>query len=91
MVVIYDMYGTELVFFRLRDVRAKCGPDAYSYLNLLRHLIFLMCIVTIFSISVILPVNYNVGDQRKYIFVIYTVYTYMVQLNYNVTNTNVCV
>lgn len=53
------------IFFRLRDVRTKCGPDAYSYLNLLRHLMVLLCIVTVFSIAVILPVNYNVGDQRK--------------------------
>ena len=60
-----------MVYFRLDDVKAKCGPDAYSYLNLLWHLVVLLTAFTLFSVSVILPINYNVGDQRELI--IYTV------------------
>ncbi|CAG4953895.1 unnamed protein product [Colias eurytheme] len=47
--------------FRLtrEQVLAKCGPDAVHYLSFQRHSITLMFIVTLVSIGIILPVNFQ--------------------------------
>ncbi|XP_067098226.1 CSC1-like protein 1 [Osmerus mordax] len=42
-------------------VKARCGTDAVHYLSFQRHLIILMVLITITSVSVILPVNMS-GD-----------------------------
>ncbi|XP_046878066.1 LOW QUALITY PROTEIN: CSC1-like protein 1 [Hypomesus transpacificus] len=42
-------------------VKARCGIDAVHYLSFQRHLIILMVLITITSVSVILPVNMS-GD-----------------------------
>lgn len=41
------------------QVLAKCGPDAVHYLSFQRHAITLMFIVTLISIGVILPINFQ--------------------------------
>lgn len=41
------------------QVLAKCGPDAVHYLSFQRHLITLMFIITLISIGIILPINYQ--------------------------------
>ncbi|XP_072939147.1 CSC1-like protein 2 [Epargyreus clarus] len=41
------------------QVLAKCGPDAVHYLSFQRHAITLMFIITIVSIGVILPINFQ--------------------------------
>ncbi|XP_041974772.1 CSC1-like protein 2 [Aricia agestis] len=41
------------------QVLAKCGPDAVHYLSFQRHAITLMFIVTVVSIGVILPINFQ--------------------------------
>uniref|UniRef100_A0A8D3BVV4 Transmembrane protein 63A n=1 Tax=Scophthalmus maximus TaxID=52904 RepID=A0A8D3BVV4_SCOMX len=48
---------------RLNDekMKAKCGMDAVHYLSFQRHLIVLLVIMTVASLSVILPVNLS-GD-----------------------------
>uniref|UniRef100_A0A7N6BDP5 Transmembrane protein 63A n=1 Tax=Anabas testudineus TaxID=64144 RepID=A0A7N6BDP5_ANATE len=38
-------------------IKARCGMDAVHYLSFLHHMIFLLSIITIASLSVILPVN----------------------------------
>lgn len=38
---------------------AKCGPDAVHYLSFQRHAITLMFLVTLVSISIILPINFQ--------------------------------
>lgn len=47
--------------FRLtrEQILAKCGPDAVHYLSFQRHSITLMFIVTIVSIGLILPINFQ--------------------------------
>lgn len=47
--------------FRLsrEQVLAKCGPDAVHYLSFQRHAITLMFIVTLVSIGLILPINFQ--------------------------------
>lgn len=41
------------------QVLAKCGPDAVHYLSFQRHAITLMFIVTLTSVGIILPINFN--------------------------------
>ncbi|XP_076261311.1 transmembrane protein 63 [Rhynchophorus ferrugineus] len=40
-------------------IYARCGPDATHYLSFQKHLLILFTIITIFSICVILPVNFQ--------------------------------
>lgn len=49
------------VVFRVtrEQVLAKCGPDAVHYLSFQRHLITLMFIITLISIGIILPINFQ--------------------------------
>ncbi|XP_029281648.1 CSC1-like protein 1 [Cottoperca gobio] len=42
-------------------IKARCGIDAVHYLSFQRHLIFLLIVITITSLSIILPVNMT-GD-----------------------------
>lgn len=44
------------------QVLAKCGPDAVHYLSFQRHAITLMFIVTLVSIGIILPINFQGSD-----------------------------
>ncbi|XP_035474036.2 CSC1-like protein 1 [Scophthalmus maximus] len=55
---------------RLNDekMKAKCGMDAVHYLSFQRHLIVLLVIMTVASLSVILPVNLSgdlLGNEAK--------------------------
>lgn len=47
--------------FRLNreQILAKCGPDAVHYLSFQRHAITLMFIITLVSICIILPINFQ--------------------------------
>ncbi|KAL1492763.1 hypothetical protein ABEB36_010965 [Hypothenemus hampei] len=40
-------------------IYARCGPDALHYLSFQKHLLILFAIITVFSIGVILPVNFQ--------------------------------
>ncbi|XP_066255227.1 calcium permeable stress-gated cation channel 1 [Euwallacea similis] len=40
-------------------IYARCGPDALHYLSFQKHLLILFTIITVFSIAVILPVNFQ--------------------------------
>ena len=51
-----------------RDIKSKCGLDAYLYLRFEVYLITLMTIYTIISCSFILPVNYIEGKGITRIF-----------------------
>ncbi|XP_034436745.1 CSC1-like protein 1 isoform X1 [Hippoglossus hippoglossus] len=44
-------------------VKSKSGPDAVHYLSFQRHLIVLLSIITVISLSVILPINLS-GDLQ---------------------------
>uniref|UniRef100_A0A8D3DIL3 Transmembrane protein 63A n=1 Tax=Scophthalmus maximus TaxID=52904 RepID=A0A8D3DIL3_SCOMX len=49
-------------------MKAKCGMDAVHYLSFQRHLIVLLVIMTVASLSVILPVNLSgdlLGNEAK--------------------------
>lgn len=41
------------------EIKAKCGPDAVHYLSFQRHLITMTFIVTLISICIILPINFQ--------------------------------
>ncbi|XP_063804320.1 calcium permeable stress-gated cation channel 1 isoform X2 [Pseudophryne corroboree] len=43
------------------EIQSKCGVDAITYLSYQRHLLVLMLLVCVISVSVILPVNFS-GD-----------------------------
>lgn len=45
------------------QVLAKCGPDAVHYLSFQRHAITLLFIVTLVSIGIILPINFQGSNQ----------------------------
>lgn len=47
----------------------RCGPDAAHYLSFQVQLLILMCTITVFSISVILPINFQgslQGDKTTF-------------------------
>lgn len=50
-----------LKYFASRDeeIRSKCGIDAVTYLSFQRHIILLMTVVCLLSLTVILPVNFS--------------------------------
>lgn len=55
-------------FFKVKDsdITQKCGRDALQYLSFQRYLIIYTTIVTVLSISVILPINFlgnNIGSD----------------------------
>ncbi|XP_063242767.1 calcium permeable stress-gated cation channel 1 isoform X2 [Bacillus rossius redtenbacheri] len=45
----------------LRDenILHKCGPDAVQYLSFQRHILFLMSVITVVSVGIVLPVNFQ--------------------------------
>ncbi|XP_078714704.1 mechanosensitive cation channel TMEM63B-like isoform X1 [Lampetra fluviatilis] len=47
--------------FRIKDdeVKYKCGADAVHYLSFQRHIIALLVVASIFSLAIILPVNFS--------------------------------
>lgn len=47
------------LFFSHRDeeIRSKCGIDAITYLSFQRHIIVLLMVVCLLSLTIILPVN----------------------------------
>nr|KAG5698090.1 hypothetical protein BaRGS_031780 [Batillaria attramentaria] len=50
-----------IAFVKLKDIDIlhKCGRDAVQYLSFQRYLLVYVCIITIISITVILPVNFQ--------------------------------
>uniref|UniRef100_A0A673KE35 Calcium permeable stress-gated cation channel 1-like n=1 Tax=Sinocyclocheilus rhinocerous TaxID=307959 RepID=A0A673KE35_9TELE len=54
-----DMVRTFYFFSSHRDeeIRSKCGIDAITYLSFQRHIILLMMVVCLLSLTIILPVN----------------------------------
>jgi hypothetical protein len=50
------------VLFSDWDVYQNCSPDAYYYLLFHNYLIYYLLFVTIFSLAIILPVNFQ-GTQ----------------------------
>ncbi|GAA6096546.1 calcium permeable stress-gated cation channel 1 isoform X1 [Tachysurus ichikawai] len=48
---------TSLYHMKDDEIRSKCGIDAVTYLAFQRHVILLMAVVCLLSLSVILPVN----------------------------------
>ncbi|KTF71235.1 hypothetical protein cypCar_00049487, partial [Cyprinus carpio] len=50
------------------EIRSKCGIDAITYLSFQRHIILLMMVVCLLSLSIILPVNLSgnlLGDSPQ--------------------------
>ena len=47
---------------RTSDIRGRCGPDATLYLSLHIHIIVLLCVLTIISVGMVLPINYLAGN-----------------------------
>ncbi|XP_053553352.1 calcium permeable stress-gated cation channel 1 isoform X2 [Bombina bombina] len=43
------------------EIQTKCGTDAITYLSYQRHLLVLMLLICVLSVSIILPVNFS-GD-----------------------------
>uniref|UniRef100_A0A672NBY3 Transmembrane protein 63C n=1 Tax=Sinocyclocheilus grahami TaxID=75366 RepID=A0A672NBY3_SINGR len=54
-----DSETKDMAFFPHRDeeIRSKCGIDAITYLSFQRHIILLMMVVCLLSLTIILPVN----------------------------------
>uniref|UniRef100_A0A8C1I374 Transmembrane protein 63C n=2 Tax=Cyprinus carpio TaxID=7962 RepID=A0A8C1I374_CYPCA len=58
-----DSETKDMTFFcpysshRDEEIRSKCGIDAITYLSFQRHIILLMMVVCLLSLSIILPVN----------------------------------
>lgn len=46
-----------LILFRDEEIRSKCGIDAVTYLAFQRHVILLMAVVCLLSLTIILPIN----------------------------------
>uniref|UniRef100_A0AAR2LKH6 Transmembrane protein 63C n=1 Tax=Pygocentrus nattereri TaxID=42514 RepID=A0AAR2LKH6_PYGNA len=57
--VLHNVFHFCHVFVHCRDeeIRSKCGPDAVTYLAFQRHIILLMAVVCLLSLTIILPVN----------------------------------
>uniref|UniRef100_A0A7N6FFF8 Transmembrane protein 63A n=1 Tax=Anabas testudineus TaxID=64144 RepID=A0A7N6FFF8_ANATE len=53
----YELVLYVCMCFSQEKIKARCGMDAVHYLSFLHHMIFLLSIITIASLSVILPVN----------------------------------
>ncbi|XP_052009231.1 calcium permeable stress-gated cation channel 1-like isoform X2 [Xyrauchen texanus] len=48
---------TSLYHMKNEEIRSKCGIDAVTYLSFQRHIILLMTVVCLLSLTIILPVN----------------------------------
>ena len=54
---------------RDKHIEEKCGKDAINYLTFQRYLIVYLLIVTILSISVLLPINFSgssISDNKVF-------------------------
>ena len=49
---------------RDEQILAKCGLDAVQYLSFQKNIILLVGIITLISLGVVLPINYN-GDLQQ--------------------------
>ncbi|XP_072402955.1 calcium permeable stress-gated cation channel 1 [Diabrotica undecimpunctata] len=51
------------------QILSRCGPDASHYLSFQRQLLILMLVITVFSIGVVLPINFQgtlQGDKTTF-------------------------
>ena len=61
----YKVYIVPLLcLLRDSDILEKCGPDAVQYLSFQRYLLVYLSIITVLSISVVLPINFQ-GELGK--------------------------
>uniref|UniRef100_A0A8C2IQL4 Transmembrane protein 63C n=1 Tax=Cyprinus carpio TaxID=7962 RepID=A0A8C2IQL4_CYPCA len=69
-----DSETKDMTFFcaysshRDEEIRSKCGIDAITYLSFQRHIILLMMVVCLLSLTIILPVNLSgnlLGDSPQ--------------------------
>ncbi|KAF4102472.1 hypothetical protein G5714_017272 [Onychostoma macrolepis] len=59
---------TSLYHMKDEEIRSKCGIDAVTYLSFQRHIILLMMVVCLLSLTIILPVNLSgnlLGDNPQ--------------------------
>ncbi|RXN11331.1 calcium permeable stress-gated cation channel 1 isoform X1 [Labeo rohita] len=59
---------TSLYHMKDEEIRSKCGIDAITYLSFQRHIILLMTVVCLLSLTIILPVNLSgnlLGDSPQ--------------------------
>ncbi|XP_016310543.1 calcium permeable stress-gated cation channel 1 isoform X2 [Sinocyclocheilus anshuiensis] len=59
---------TSLYHMKDEEIRSKCGIDAITYLSFQRHIILLMMVVCLLSLTIILPVNLSgnlLGDSPQ--------------------------
>ncbi|XP_069494112.1 calcium permeable stress-gated cation channel 1 isoform X1 [Ambystoma mexicanum] len=57
---------TSIYQMKDEEIQSKCGIDATTYLSFQRHILVLLMIMCVFSIAVILPVNFSgnlLGDS----------------------------
>ncbi|KAK1158800.1 calcium permeable stress-gated cation channel 1-like isoform X1 [Acipenser oxyrinchus oxyrinchus] len=60
---------SSIYHMRDEEIQSKCGIDATIYLSFQRHILVLMIIVCVLSISIILPVNFSgnlLGDSPQH-------------------------
>ncbi|XP_055496278.1 calcium permeable stress-gated cation channel 1 [Leucoraja erinacea] len=60
---------TTLYHMRDDEIQYKCGLDAIIYLSFQRHILVLLSVVCVFSIAIILPVNFSgdlLGDSPQH-------------------------
>ncbi|XP_072895213.1 calcium permeable stress-gated cation channel 1 isoform X1 [Hemitrygon akajei] len=60
---------TTLYHMRDDEIQYKCGVDAIVYLSFQRHILVLLSVVCVFSIAIILPVNFSgelLGDSPQH-------------------------
>ncbi|XP_030643254.1 osmosensitive cation channel TMEM63C [Chanos chanos] len=59
---------SSLYHMKDEEIRSKCGIDAVTYLSFQRHIILLMTVVCLLSLTIILPVNFSgklLGDSPQ--------------------------
>ena len=50
--------------YRDSEILEKCGRDAVQYLSFQRYLLVYIAVITVISVGVILPINFQ-GDLRE--------------------------
>uniref|UniRef100_A0A8B9KD32 Transmembrane protein 63C n=1 Tax=Astyanax mexicanus TaxID=7994 RepID=A0A8B9KD32_ASTMX len=58
-------FHTFFILFRDEEIRSKCGIDAVTYLAFQRHIILLMAVVCLLSLTIILPINLSGNDSPQ--------------------------
>lgn len=51
------------------NIAQKCGPDAIQYLQFQKHIILYIAILTVISLTVVLPINFQgemQGDETTF-------------------------